>query len=227
MVQSPASQYSHQHHDTVTSNMIQWPVTSMRYRDQFHHRMINITLHSPATWYSDLVIGHTLQLAQLQLFDDIFMIGWLFNGTSTQNGQFVSTAGQGNWLGWLRMANEIQRILPYVTRNQCNTVPGLIPDRLGGTNIPPRQFQCPLIIFQNKSLSYLVLHMCYSIFMAWCPCQWCHSTLIFMAWCPCQWCHSTLMVKSHLQLFWLLCVVTKKWRTLTRHATKIQKHLLI
>jgi len=41
---------------------------------------------------------------------------WLFNGTSTQKGQFVPTAGKGNRLSRLKMANEIQCILPYVTR---------------------------------------------------------------------------------------------------------------
>jgi len=34
------------------------------------------------------------------------MLGWLFNGTSTQKGQVVPTAREGNWL---RMANEIQQ----------------------------------------------------------------------------------------------------------------------
>jgi len=35
----------------------------------------------------------------------------LFNGTSTQNGKVVPTAGKGNWLRRLRMANEIQCII--------------------------------------------------------------------------------------------------------------------
>jgi len=43
-------------------------------------------------------------------------VGWLFNGTSTQKGQFVPTAREGNQLSRLRMANEIQCILPYVTQ---------------------------------------------------------------------------------------------------------------
>jgi len=38
------------------------------------------------------------------------------DGTSTQKGQFAPTVGEGNWLRWLRMANEIQCIIPYVTR---------------------------------------------------------------------------------------------------------------
>jgi len=45
-----------------------------------------------------------------------WLVGWLFNGTSTQKGQYVLTAGEGNWLSRLRMANEIQCTLPYVTR---------------------------------------------------------------------------------------------------------------
>jgi len=40
----------------------------------------------------------------------------LFNGTSTHKGQFVLTAGEGNWLRWLRIANEIQCTTPYVTQ---------------------------------------------------------------------------------------------------------------
>jgi len=41
----------------------------------------------------------------------------LFNSTSTQKDQFVPTVGEGNRLSRLRMANEIQCILPYVTDN--------------------------------------------------------------------------------------------------------------
>jgi len=37
-----------------------------------------------------------------------YLIDWCFNGTSTQKGQFVPTAGEGNQLSRLRMANEIQ-----------------------------------------------------------------------------------------------------------------------
>jgi len=44
------------------------------------------------------------------------LVGWLINRTSTQKGQFGPTVGEGNWLSRLRMANEIQCILPYVTR---------------------------------------------------------------------------------------------------------------
>jgi len=44
------------------------------------------------------------------------MVGWLLNGMSTQKDQFVLTAGKGNRLSQLRMVNEIQCILPYVTR---------------------------------------------------------------------------------------------------------------
>jgi len=50
-----------------------------------------------------------------------WLIDWCFNGTSTQKGQFVPTAGVGNRLSRLRMANEIQCIIPYVIRQQCNT----------------------------------------------------------------------------------------------------------
>jgi len=35
---------------------------------------------------------------------------------STQIGQFLPTAGQGYWLRQLRMNNEIQCIIPYVSQ---------------------------------------------------------------------------------------------------------------
>jgi len=38
----------------------------------------------------------------------LHVIDLVSNGTSTQTGQFVPIAGEGNWLRWLRMANEIQ-----------------------------------------------------------------------------------------------------------------------
>jgi len=41
------------------------------------------------------------------LFKIVIMIDWCFNGMSTQKGQFVPTAGEGNRLSRLRMANEI------------------------------------------------------------------------------------------------------------------------
>jgi len=44
------------------------------------------------------------------------LVGWLFKGTSIQKGQFVPTTGEGNMLSRLGMANEIQCILPYITR---------------------------------------------------------------------------------------------------------------
>jgi len=47
----------------------------------------------------------------------IVKIDRLFNGTSTQKGQFVPTVGAGNRLSRQRMANEIiQYIIPHVTR---------------------------------------------------------------------------------------------------------------
>jgi len=45
----------------------------------------------------------------------------LFNGTSTQKGQFVQTAGEGNRLRRLRMANELQCNIPDVTQYTSNT----------------------------------------------------------------------------------------------------------
>jgi len=45
-----------------------------------------------------------------------WLVGCLFNSKSTHEGQFVPTAGEGNRLSQLNMANEIQSILPYVTR---------------------------------------------------------------------------------------------------------------
>jgi len=47
---------------------------------------------------------------------DSWLVGWLFNSTTTQKGHFVPTAGEGKWVRRLKMANEIQCILPYVTR---------------------------------------------------------------------------------------------------------------
>jgi len=48
----------------------------------------------------------------------IRLTDWVFNGTSTQKGQFVPTACEGGKPAQsaVRMANEIQSILPYVTR---------------------------------------------------------------------------------------------------------------
>jgi len=45
-----------------------------------------------------------------------WLIDWCFNGTLTQKGQIVPTAGERNRLSRLRMANVIQCIIPYVTR---------------------------------------------------------------------------------------------------------------
>jgi len=56
-------------------------------------------------------------------FDSPFIwIDWLSYSTSTQKGQFVPTVGEGNWLSGPRMANEMQCILPYVTRYHRNTI---------------------------------------------------------------------------------------------------------
>jgi len=68
------------------------------------HRLIDIPLN--ALYRSSNKVAATLLLQQ-QL---------LFNGTSTQKGQFVATAGKGNRLSRLRMANEIQCIMPHTTR---------------------------------------------------------------------------------------------------------------
>jgi len=46
------------------------------------------------------------------------LIGLLYNGTSTQKGQFMPTAGEGNQLSQLSMANDILCIIPHVTRQQ-------------------------------------------------------------------------------------------------------------
>jgi len=48
------------------------------------------------------------------------MVGWLFNGTTTQKGQFVPTVGDGNRLSRLRMANEIRCIGYYLTLHDNN-----------------------------------------------------------------------------------------------------------
>jgi len=44
------------------------------------------------------------------------LVGWLFNGTSTQKGQFVPPAGRETGSSRLRMVNKMQCILSYVTR---------------------------------------------------------------------------------------------------------------
>jgi len=51
------------------------------------------------------------------------LIDWLFNGTSTQKGNFMAIAREGNLLKRLRMANEKQCIIRYVIQ-QRNTVHG-------------------------------------------------------------------------------------------------------
>jgi len=45
------------------------------------------------------------------------LIDWLFIGTSTQKGQFLPTVGEENRLSRLRMANEIQCIIPHLHDN--------------------------------------------------------------------------------------------------------------
>jgi len=62
-----------------------------------------------------LDVRHAMDYLQVAR-SNFTLVGWLFNGTSTQKGQFVPTAGEGNWLSRLRMANEIKCILHYVTR---------------------------------------------------------------------------------------------------------------
>jgi len=48
---------------------------------------------------------------------------WLHvKGRLIQKGQFVPTAGEGIRLRRLRMVNEIQCTIPFITRYQCNTV---------------------------------------------------------------------------------------------------------
>jgi len=37
-------------------------------------------------------------------------VGWFFNGTSTQKGQFVPTVGEGNRFSQLRMANKVGKM---------------------------------------------------------------------------------------------------------------------
>jgi len=54
------------------------------------------------------------QASKMKRYSQFVSVGCLFNGTSTQKGQFVATAGEGNGLSRLRMAHEIQ--FPYVTR---------------------------------------------------------------------------------------------------------------
>jgi len=60
------------------------------------------------------------------------LVGWLFNGTSTQKDQFVPTAGQGNRLSRLRMANEIQCIFRRVARGgaRMNVPPVTVVDTI-------------------------------------------------------------------------------------------------
>jgi len=49
---------------------------------------------------------------------EVVLIDWLFNGTSTQKGQFVPTAGEGNRLSRLSMAKRYTAY--YITLHDNN-----------------------------------------------------------------------------------------------------------
>jgi len=65
-------------------------------------------------WIQCTVTSHSVLTMYSKSIDSL--TDWLFNGTLTQKVQFVPTAGEGNQLSRLRMANKIQCILPHVTR---------------------------------------------------------------------------------------------------------------
>jgi len=70
-----------------------------------------------------------------------WLVGWLFNGTSTQKGQFVPTVGEGNWLS--RQRDTMHTTLRHTTTMQHN--PQL--------NTPVTQTQQP-VIQSNDLLAY-------------------------------------------------------------------------
>jgi len=61
-----------------------------------------------------IVETHCCQLLNMKLIVCLFVC--LFNGMSTQKGQFVPIAEEKNWLRQQRIANEIQCTKPYVAR---------------------------------------------------------------------------------------------------------------
>jgi len=52
--------------------------------------------------------GGVMHTGELWLAD--WLVGWLFNGTSTQKGQFVPTSGEGN-----RLSQDGQRDTMHIT----------------------------------------------------------------------------------------------------------------
>jgi len=69
-----------------------------------------------------LIISYKTSMTAVSVYTQIdrqakdWLVGCLMASLSTQKGQFVPTAAEGNRLSRLGMANEIQCILPYVTR---------------------------------------------------------------------------------------------------------------
>jgi len=87
------------------------------------------------------------------------------------------------------------------------------------------------VVFFNSHGRHVSVRGVLQLSWSSCECQWCSSTLMVVMWVSGVFCNShgrhvsvrgvlQLSWSSYLQLFWLLCVVTNKLRTLTRHATK-------
>jgi len=95
---------------------------------------------------SDLLIDYTTTSSDIYTRDTIKSTDWLvFNGTSTQKGQFVLTAGERNWLSQLRTANEIQSY--YLTLHDNNVT----------------QFTVKHSSYTNATTSYLIVWLKYLV----------------------------------------------------------------
>jgi len=73
--------------------------------------VMSILLYGAETWSMTVTNMKRLEAGHQRWHRKIpSLVGWLLNGTPKQKGQFVPTAGEGNRLSRLRMANEIQCI---------------------------------------------------------------------------------------------------------------------
>jgi len=102
-------------HDVATARRAHI-VTHTYMHARTHITALVVSTITRTSRYSDnTIVGHDLKvwlqpLLGLYHFVLVFqetLVGWLFNDTSTQKGQFVPTAGEGNQLSRLRMANKI------------------------------------------------------------------------------------------------------------------------
>jgi len=61
------------------------------------------------------------KLNKMNLMTD-WRIDWCLTAHQQRKDNFCILRGKGIWLRWLKMANDIQCTIPYVTHLQCNTV---------------------------------------------------------------------------------------------------------